>query len=243
MSPDLKAMVAPFAEEELHTRPGAGGKQLTYIEDETVMDRLDIGFGQGNWSVLVEPIPYVEGVVKVRLGVRIDTDGDWVWYEDFGYCNNKGTDTQALKEAVTDGIRRCGRYLGIARDLYRGDTPPQRPQNDHSAPAPRPAAPVAARQPVAVAARSSTDLPPEPDLGWDVLSRAKPEPFGATAVLARDVDGTMTYGELADRAKAASVPIDALAQTSKKLFGEKAWKLTALTDVQRYAVAIEAGLA
>ncbi len=106
-------MVAPFAEEELHTFQGRGGKTMTYVEDETVMDRLDAGYGPGNWQVLVEPIS--DQVVKVRMGVR--ENGEWAWYEDFGYPNREGG--ESLKEAVSDGIRRCGRYVGIARDLYR----------------------------------------------------------------------------------------------------------------------------
>ncbi len=111
-------MLAPFAEEELRSFEGRGGKTMTFIEDETVMDRLDAGYGLGNWQIAVDAVPYAEGVVKVRLGVR--ENGEWAWYEDFGYPNQAGGDV--LKEAVSDGIRRCGRYVGIARDLYRKST-------------------------------------------------------------------------------------------------------------------------
>jgi hypothetical protein len=114
-------MTAPFAEEELRQFEGRGGKTMTYIEDETVMDRLDVGYGYGNWQVAVEPIS--DSVVKVRLGVR--ETGEWVWYEDFGYPNREGG--ESLKEAVSDGIRRCGRMVGIARDLYRKSTYERRP--------------------------------------------------------------------------------------------------------------------
>lgn len=126
--------LAPFKDEELHTFKGKGGMDLTYIEDETVMDRLDFWPGPGNWQVLVEPIPVYEGVVKVRLGLLID--GVWIWYEDFGYPSN-GTGGEALKESVSDGIRRCGRYVGIARDLYRkpGNGAPARPVTPPPAPA------------------------------------------------------------------------------------------------------------
>jgi len=120
-------MLAPFADEELHQFQGRGGQTMTYIEDETVMDRLDAGFGYGNWQVQAEAIS--ENVVKVRLGVR--DHGEWIWYEDFGYPNREGG--ESLKEAVSDGIRRCGRFVGIARDLYRKapderrtDQPPRR---------------------------------------------------------------------------------------------------------------------
>lgn len=234
----LEALTQPFAEEELHTFRGAGGKELTYIEDETVMDRLDQAFGMGNWSVNVEPIPYVEGVVKVRLGVRPTESSEWVWYEDFGYPNNSGSAHQLLKEAVSDGIRRCGRYLGIARDLYRKDVP----QNAHSAPAPRPVAPTPIRSAPAAPARSSTDLPEGPALDWDVLNDKKPPAFAASQAAKIDPDGEMTYPQLADRAKALSVPSKILSDTSKRLYGPDAWKLTDLTNVQRYAIAVEVGL-
>lgn len=111
-------MNAPFAEEELRQFKGRGGKTMTFIEDETVMDRLDVGYGPGHWQIQVEPVGGADHAVKVRLGVQ--EHGDWVWYEDFGYPNQP--DGEALKEAVSDGIRRCGRYVGIARDLYRKAT-------------------------------------------------------------------------------------------------------------------------
>lgn len=140
-----QGMTAPFAEEELLTFEGRGGKAMTYIQDETVMDRLDLGYGPGNWAVHVEPISVADGIVKVRLGIR-ETDGplsEWTWYEDFGYQNQSGG--QGLKEAVSDGIRRCGRYVGIARDLYRKDNTGGAARPVRNAPQRPPAAPVAAR--------------------------------------------------------------------------------------------------
>jgi hypothetical protein len=240
----LEALTRPFAEEEIKSFRGAGGRELSYVEDEQVMDRLDEAFGMGNWAVQVEPFPYVDGVVKVRLGVRPTEGSDWVWFEDFGYPNNK--DGQALKESVSDGIRRCGRYLGIARDLYRKDTvpSPQRPQNGHSTPRPTPVTDSPIRELVrhgVAPARSSTAVP-EPPLDWDVLDQKKPEPFAAKQAAKIDPDGSMTYPELADRAKALSVPLKVLGDTSKRLFGPDAWKLTDLTGEMRYAVAVEVGL-
>jgi hypothetical protein len=243
MSPDLAAMVQPFADEELHTFQGVGGKQLTYIEDETVMDRLDIGFGRGNWSIHVDADPAYEGVVKVTLSVRVD-DGPWVEYQDYGYPNNK--DGQALKEAVSDGIRRCGRYLGIARDLYRKDSGPNQPR---PVALPRPDVLHDPKRPTAgpidafmrAPARSSTVVP-EPPLDWDVLDNKKPQPFAQAQAAKIETDGSWTYPQLADKAKALSVPLKVLGDTSKRLFGPDAWKLTDLTGEQRYAVAVEVGL-
>lgn len=150
-----EALMRPFTDDEVQWRPGAakwehrpnceGPKcretkdpakhmQLAYVEDEQVMDRLDEGFGPGYWQLLTEPVDHT--VVKVRLGVCYDLE-HWVWYEDFGYANREGGDV--LKEAVTDGIRRCGRFVGIARDLYRkGVTTHGARVASSPAPAPRP---------------------------------------------------------------------------------------------------------
>jgi hypothetical protein len=119
-------MLAPFAEEELHTFKGRGGSDMTYIEDETVMDRLDLGYGPGNWQVRCDPVS--NSVVKVILSVR--EGKEWVSFEDFGYPNREGG--ESLKEAVSDGIRRCGRFVGIARDLYR--KAPDEKRGDRPAP-------------------------------------------------------------------------------------------------------------
>lgn len=158
MSPDLAKLNDPFAEEELRQFQGRGGQTMTYIEDETVMDRLDASFGIGGWQILVEPIPVYDGVVKVKLGVRLKDE--WTWYEDFGYPNQAGGDV--LKEAVSDGIRRCGRYLGIARDLYRKRTyETAQTARPRPAPVPTPIKPQ----------RTSTEPPEFPDDGlsavWD----------------------------------------------------------------------------
>src|SRR5262249_25338946 len=90
---------------------------------ETVMDRLDAALGVGNWYVHVQPV--TDTAARVVLGARIPTTfGDehggagFIEYEDFGYAT-RADSPEPLKEAVSDGIRRCGRYLGIARYLYR----------------------------------------------------------------------------------------------------------------------------
>lgn len=85
-----------------------------YIEDETVMDRLDEVYGVGGWSLTVEPISAADGIVKVTLHLGYP---DGPRYEDFGYATR--TDGEPLKEAVSDGIRRVGRMVGIARYLYK----------------------------------------------------------------------------------------------------------------------------
>jgi hypothetical protein len=143
-----------FPPDEVQHFEGRGGKTFDYIEDETVMDRLDSALGVGNWQLLVTPISVADGIVQVRLGAKVD--GEWVWFEDFGYTNNPNGD--ALKEAVTDGIRRCGRFLGVGRYLYKkhssaGPSSTRSGNGRGAPPAPRPSAP----------ARTTTDMPEFPD--------------------------------------------------------------------------------
>lgn len=127
------ALSAEFTNGEVRQFQGRGGQTFDYIEDETVMDRLDEVLGTGAWSITVEPISVADGIAKVRLSGFMP-DGHEFTYEDFGYASN--ANGEALKEAVSDGIRRCGRFLGIGRYLYKkhvtrqngsGRRQPQRP--------------------------------------------------------------------------------------------------------------------
>jgi len=119
---------APFAPEDYKARveegtyksgPNAGQtykRTFTYVEDEKVMNRLDDVFSAGNWGITVTPID--RNTVKVRLDVL-----GMQPMEAIGIAEN--TDgKEAPKEAVTDGIRRVGSYLGIARDVYEGKVAP-----------------------------------------------------------------------------------------------------------------------
>lgn len=111
-------LTAQFEANEVKHFEGRGGRTFDYIEDETVMDRLDMVFGVGNWNTEITAISVADGIVKVRIyGV---TPGGVPWsHEGHGYASNAGPQAELLKEAESDGIRRVGRYLGIARDLYR----------------------------------------------------------------------------------------------------------------------------
>lgn len=218
---------------DIKNKAGEVVAKVDYVGWSQVADRLDEA--AASWSFEIR-----------QLG------DDWCWgrltvdgrtFENVGYAENAEAawKKEALKDAVSDALKRCAAMAGVARYLYDKDAPAG-PQNGRSAPRPVAVAPTPVRAAPVVPARSSTEVP-EPPLEWDVLSDKKPEPFGAVAVLERDMDGSMTAKELFDRADTAQVPVDALAQASKKLYGPKAWSIKALTDLQRYAVAIEVGLA
>ena len=117
-------LTAEFPDNEVkqfnQAKQGQPARWLSYVEDETVMDRLDLVMGPGHWSITVDAVNST--VARVTLSVKWPDNETWTSYSDFGYPTN-GERGEALKEAVSDGIRRCGRYLGIARYIYAGEAP------------------------------------------------------------------------------------------------------------------------
>lgn len=138
---------------------------FTYVEDETVMDRLDFALGLGGWSVRADPMG--ENVVRVTLAVRHPVSKEWTEYQDFGYATNADS-PEPLKEAWTDGFRRVARIPGVARYVYAGEAPAPTTQGQTAVPAQAaPTAPAAAPQPVAAPTDSLYDSGKCPAHGWD----------------------------------------------------------------------------
>lgn len=154
----------PAAEHKTYTKPlpKGGSIELTYVEDETVMGRLDEVLGLGTWQWKVEVVDLTNHVVKGQLLVKWDTRDEWCSYQDFGYPTNPNG-AEPLKEAMTDAFRRCGRLIGIARYVYAGDVGGPAPT------APRKAAPAAPAPAVPPAAEDWDALPP---LSWDEVPTA-----------------------------------------------------------------------
>ena len=223
MSSLREILQAEFPPDQVLQRPGrGGGPSQDYTEDETVMDRLDDGLGVGGWSLLVEPISLADGVAKIRLGIKVNDE--WVWYEDFGYANNVGGD--ALKEAVTDGIRRVARMPGVARYLYKKHTPVAHTNGTGRG------APSSTPRPAAAPPRTSTAVPDVefPPNEWEEPTQIKP------------ATGGWTFKQLAEAAEAKGIAKNAIYQTADKLFGKGAPKVTDLSPAQREQIAFEMGL-
>lgn len=246
MSLDWAKLAEHFPDHEVKQRPGAakwdhkadcqGARcrdakdeakhhQFSYVDARAVAQRLDDVLTPAGWTFTCAVIPgsdVVKGTLTIAGVIR----------EDHGYPNSD-RDEEPVKAATSDALKRCAVLFGVGRHLYEDNQRPTGRTNGHSAPV--------RTEPVAVA-RSSTAVPEIiGDLDWDSLSPIKP---GAPSVAAvASPDGAMTFGELADRAKVANVPIRVLTDTSKRMFGQKFWKLTDLTGEQRWAVAEEVGLA
>ncbi len=117
-------------------RDAGQGRKLSYLEGWYVIDRMNQIFGQGNWSYYTDEMRHVHSgtidsygkitytshyIANVSLHVVID--GKSVCFNDYGYgdgsdkANPGKAHELAVKEAVTDGIKRCAKSLGMSLGL------------------------------------------------------------------------------------------------------------------------------
>lgn len=129
---DVKAKLdAKLNRADVSTRKGGGQSTLSYVSSHYVIDKLNEVLGQGNWSYDAENVINVHTgkistnygdsytchyICKVRLNASIG--GKSTFFSDYGYGdgtdkNNPGKAHElAIKEAVTDGLKRCAKNLG-----------------------------------------------------------------------------------------------------------------------------------
>lgn len=134
----LELLNSKIPREDVRLRDGGGSFKLSYLEGWRVIDLLNQAFGPGNWAYGSEvtkidvpsSIKKVDNyskkevelhvahyMAKVRLIVTFP-DGRTTEFIDYGYGD--GQDKQqpgkahelAIKESVTDGLKRCAKNLG-----------------------------------------------------------------------------------------------------------------------------------
>lgn len=131
----VKELDAKIPRDAISERDGGGGRKLSYLEGHYVIDRLNKVLGPGNWAYTSEANVAHQGTIsgksgetysvhyitKVRLVVTI---GDKpTEFSDYGYGdgsdrNNPGKAHElAVKESVTDGLKRCAKNLGMSMGL------------------------------------------------------------------------------------------------------------------------------
>lgn len=134
----------------IKTRKGAGGKELSYVSGNYVIDVLNRAFGY-NWDWTVEKcwieqfvpwtkrgyqgapdevkedvgsVAHVLGTLKVRLKDK-DTDEEVVVAKSGlgskSIIGNQAEQESIYKAAMTDAIKKAASLLGIAADLYRDE--------------------------------------------------------------------------------------------------------------------------
>lgn len=123
---------AKIPRDVISLRDGGGGRKLSYLEGHYVINRMNEIFGQGNWcyqTVEMKPVfvGEVDGknvahyIAKVNLTIVIGERT--VTFSDYGYGDgmdkyNPGKAHElAVKEAVTDGVKRCAKSLGMSLGL------------------------------------------------------------------------------------------------------------------------------
>jgi recombination DNA repair RAD52 pathway protein len=133
----VKDLDSDIPRKAIATREGGGRSKLSYLEGWYVIDRLNKVVGQGNWSydstvTLLhtgtnknsrgEDVHSVHYSCRTLLVVRFP-NGEQGQYVDYGYGD--GSDKQnigkahelAIKESVTDALKRCAKNLGMSMGL------------------------------------------------------------------------------------------------------------------------------
>jgi hypothetical protein len=125
ISPDRQAKLgAKLPSHEVMTRQGPGGQSLSYVSGIYVINKMNEIFGAGGWAY--------EATVQ-RESLEQGADGKWravyssrcvLTFDgalgpivDYGAGNKKGSEIgevieHAIKEAVTDSLKRCCKSLG-----------------------------------------------------------------------------------------------------------------------------------
>ncbi len=132
----VKVLDSNIPEDVIEKRSGGGGKELSYLSGAYVIDRLNQVLGIGEWSYSIESLTKVfEGEVAGYSGdvksvsytaiVQLEASiaGKRVFFTEVGYGD--GTDKKnagkahelAVKEAVTDGVKRAAKNLGRSMGL------------------------------------------------------------------------------------------------------------------------------
>lgn len=133
---------ANIPRDAISEREGGMGKKLSYLAGWYVIDRLNQVFGQGNWCYQLKELTktfegevagkhYVSYIAQVDLNINMPegiTNGVGkychdMYFTDIGFgdgqdARNPGKAHElAVKEAVTDGIKRCAKSLGMSMGL------------------------------------------------------------------------------------------------------------------------------
>ncbi|KAG7340387.1 rad52/22 family double-strand break repair protein [Nitzschia inconspicua] len=121
---------------EIMTRPGPGGKKLTYMSGETITRTLNDIFGYDGWDLSITRVQREECLKDEKSGkftvcytaqVRLTHKSSGAFREDCGAGDatdrSFGTAVaNALKGSITDALKRAARHFGdkCGNSLYQG---------------------------------------------------------------------------------------------------------------------------
>lgn len=107
--------------EFIKKRPGAGGKQFSYVEIGYVIRKLNEAFSPLNWDFkITDKIEKPkEIIVQGELTVK-DHKGNSVVKTQFGQGDFKSNVSfgDVYKAATSDALKKCASLLGVALDVY-----------------------------------------------------------------------------------------------------------------------------
>lgn len=147
--PNLFAdLAAQFHPNQVKTRAGGGGRQLSYITARVAANRLDEVVGPENWRVKHRLEHLAAGTDLVICTLEIKIDDEWIAKEDAGGFkemvekNRAGQmvedEENTVKTAFSDAFKRAASAWGVGRYLYNDGFaiyPEEAPQ---ASPAPSP---------------------------------------------------------------------------------------------------------
>lgn len=112
MGPQLSKLVEPFASEFIATKPGRGNPE--YVEHSVVTQRLLEVLGPFSFEVrdVVQTSP-----CQVLASLTVEIDGRTVTVTEAGQSDN---DSDLIKSAVSDALKRCAMRLGVGLHLWAG---------------------------------------------------------------------------------------------------------------------------
>lgn len=119
MNNKLEKLKEPFSENEIKWRIQQSGlhnglpygRILAYVENRSIMDRLDSVVGAENWTNDFTASP--NGGILCTIGIKINDE--WVYKTD----GAENTQVEAIKGGLSDSMKRAAVQWGIARYLYR----------------------------------------------------------------------------------------------------------------------------
>lgn len=122
----IAALRRSVEDREIDWRPARkdGPPDIAYLSHNGYRDRLDAAFGLGGWGMVPVGAPKEkDGVVYTPFAMvvggvpRVYAWGEQAYHPD----NRQMTYGDALEGTKSNAILRCGKELGIARDLWNRD--------------------------------------------------------------------------------------------------------------------------
>jgi len=116
----------PFAPDQIRTRPGRNGQQLSYVATHAVIARLNEGCDAWDFEIVEHSVHDDEVIVLGKLTadgvIKSAFGGSSITIDQQGRVVSMADD---LKAAASDSLKKCASLLGVGLELY--GAPPAKP--------------------------------------------------------------------------------------------------------------------